>query len=233
MLAILATLAVPTIAAVLFKRGFERQFVVGLSPLAPGKRFAGPAYTMRAIPIRPDIRAGLEDGSVPNLHRKALRDIPSGSVLVSDTGRAVHCSVLGDILAESLIVRGVAGAVLDGGAADVARLAEMDLPVTCAGSAPVPWMSSLYVVDVQTPIDCCGVAVFPGDVMVGDDNGVICVPAALAEQVAREALAKEELETFIVSRVRSGAPIEGTYPPNAETLSAFGAWRRDPNNQGQ
>jgi regulator of RNase E activity RraA len=220
----IANLPVPTLAAILFRKGYEKQFVTGLVPLSR-KRFAGPAYTLRAIPTRPDVRAALASGAIRNLHRVALADIPAGAVLVADSGQTKDCSMLGDILAESLQVRGVAGVVLDGGAADTPRLAELDMPVVCAGSAPVPWLGRLYVADVQVPIDLCGVAVFPGDIVVGDACGVIVVPSALAEEVAREAQEKEDMEVFILERIRAGAPVEGTYPPNAATLAEYAAWR--------
>lgn len=220
----LSALPVPTIAAILFRKGYERQFVVGLAPLS-ARRFAGPAYTLRAIPTRPDLRAGLADGSLPNLHRVALRDIPAGSVWVADTGGRTDCSVLGDILAESLMVRGVAGVVLDGGAADTPRLSELAMPIVCAGSAPVPWLGSLYICALQGPINLRGVAVFPGDIIVGDACGVVVVPAALAADVAREAADKEAQEEFILERIRAGAPVEGTYPPNEKTLADYKAWQ--------
>ncbi|OBZ93506.1 hypothetical protein ADU59_21930 [Pararhizobium polonicum] len=222
--AYLARLPVPTLAAVLFRKGYEKQFVTGLMPLST-RRFAGPAYTLRAIPTRPDLRTAVASGTVPNLHRQALREIPAGGVLVADTGRTTGCSVLGDILAESLIVRGIAGVVVDGGVADTQRLAELDLPVVCTGSAPVPWPGTLYIADLQVPVNLCGVAVFPGDIIVGDACGVIVIPAALAAEVAHEAREKEEMEIFILERIRAGAPLDGTYPPNEAALADYAAWR--------
>lgn len=222
----------PTVAAVLFKKGFEAQFMAGLRPVS-GRGFAGPAYTVRAIPTRRDLREGLASGAIENLHRKALREIPAGAVFVADTGRQTGCSILGDIFGESLARKGVAGVVLDGGVADIVRFAELDLPLICASSAPVPWIGSLFIAELQGAIGCCGVAVFPGDIIVGDGNGAVCVPASLAADVAREAAQKEELETFLVERVRAGAPVDGTYPPNAETLAAYDRWRAGKTTEGQ
>jgi len=113
--------------------------------------------------------------------------------------------------------------VTDGGIADLAALGEVPLPVFSAGSAPVPAGARVVVADTGVPIGCRGVPVYPGDIVVGDAAGVVVVPAQLAETVAEKALEKEKLEAFLLERLKAGAPLDGTYPPDASTLAAYRA----------
>lgn len=215
---------VPAISQTLFGLGIMNAFVPGLSPADPQRcRFAGPACTLRAIPIREDVRAAIAEGRLANPHRQALAGVRSGEVLITDIGDIPRISLFGDLIGTHLANVGVAAIVTDGGVADLAALADVPLPVFSAGSAPVPASGRVVVVDIRRPIDCRGVPVYDGDIVVGDKAGVVVVPAHLAGQVAAKALEKERLETFLLERLRAGAPLEGTYPPNAETLAAYRA----------
>lgn len=215
---------VPAISQTLFGLGIMNAFIAGLSPANPDTcRFAGPACTLRAIPMREDIRTAISEGKVANPHRQALAGVRSGEVIVTGIGNIPGISMFGDLIGTHLANRGVAGIVTDGGIADLAALAAVPLPVFSAGSAPVPASGRVVVVGTREPIDCRGVPVYDGDIVVGDIAGVVVVPAHLAATVAAKALEKERLEAFLLDRLQAGAPLEGTYPPNADTLAAYRA----------
>jgi regulator of RNase E activity RraA len=221
----LAAVAVPTLSAVLYARGLRTRFLHGLVPANPAARMVGPAYTVRAIPVREDLRDAVAAGRAENLHRRFLSEAPSGAVVVFATGGAAHVSVLGDIIAGAMARNGVAGAVVDTGVADLPAVARLALPVFHAGgSAPVPSGAAVTVVDRGLPVGIAGVAVFPDDLMVGDASGVVCIPRAIAAEVAAEAAEKERLEGWIVEQIAAGAPLEGTYPPDAATKERYRAW---------
>jgi regulator of RNase E activity RraA len=225
--AALAAIPVPTLSAVLFARGLRSRFLHGVLPANPdGPRMVGPAYTLRAIPVREDLRDAVARGEAPNRHRQFFSEAPPGAVLVCATGGAAHVSVLGDIIATALGRRGVAGAVVDTGVADLPAVAALALPVFHAGgSAPVPSSAAVMMVDRDLPVGMGGVAVFPGDIMVGDANGVVCIPAGIAAVVAAEAAEKLAFEDWAQREIEAGAPLEGTYPPDAATKARYGAWK--------
>lgn len=131
--------------------------------------------------------------------------------------------MFGELIATHLKLRGVAAVVTDAGVADAADVAATGLPFFCQGSAPIPGPARRIVSDIDRPVDCMGVTVVPGDVLVGDANGVAVIPAALAETVAAKAEDKERLERFLLARLKEGAPLDGTYPPDAATLAAYRA----------
>ena len=223
----LSGIPVPTLSAVLSARGLRSRFLHGLMPAAPNViRMVGPAYTIRAIPVREDLRDAVARGEAPNLHRRFFSEAPPGAVLVCATDGATHVSVLGDIIAAALVRRGVAGAVVDTGVADLPAVAALPLPVFHAGgSAPVPSAAAVMVVDRDLPVGIGAVAVFPGDILVGDACGVVCIPRDMAPGVAAEAAEKLELETWIGTEIAAGVPLEGTYPPDAGTRARFAAWK--------
>jgi regulator of RNase E activity RraA len=226
LIATLSGVAVPTISAVLYARGLRSRFLYGVAPANPaGPRMIGPAFTLRCIPVREDLRDAVAAGRAPNLHRQFLGAVPPGAVLVAAVG-AAHVSVLGDIIATALHRRGVAGVVMDGGVSDLPIVAGMAFPVFHAGgSAPVPSGAATMVVDHSLPIGVANVAIFPDDVMVGDASGVICIPRAIAAEIAVEAAEKERLEEWILAEINAGAPLEGTYPPDAATKARYKAAR--------
>lgn len=222
LLAALSAVAVPTLSAVLYARGLRTRFLHGVAPAHPESRMVGPAYTIRAIPVREDLRDAVAAGGAENLHRRFLSEAPAGAAVVIATGGAAHVSVLGDIIATALHRAGVAGVVVDTGVSDLPAVARLPLPVFHAGgSAPVPSGAAVMIVDRGLPVGLAGVAVFPDDVMVGDPSGVVCIPRAIAAEVAAEAAEKERLEAWILGEIAAGAPLEGTYPPDAATKARY------------
>ncbi|MBX5452896.1 MAG: ribonuclease activity regulator RraA [Acidobacteriia bacterium] len=215
-----------TLTTQLFKRGISNVFMCGVKPLTPAApKLVGPAFTLRNIPARADL-VKMEVLANPEYpQRKAIEMTPPGHVLVIDSRGEAGAGTVGDILAKRLQVRGVAGVVTDGGLRDTASLAELGFPLYCAAPAAPLSLALHYAVDLQVPIGCGGVAVFPGDVIVGDADGVVVIPQAIADDIAREAAEQEMLEQFLFQRIAEGAALPGTYPPDDETRAAFAAWR--------
>jgi regulator of RNase E activity RraA len=157
--------------------------------------------------------------------RKAIESTPPGHVLVSDCRRDARAASAGSILMTRLKVRGAAGFVSDGGLRDSPEIAGFDLPVYCGGPAPPLNLVHHHAVDMNVPIGCGGVPVFPGDVVFGDAEGVVVIPRHLAAEVARDAAEQEELEAFVLEEVQKGAPVIGTYPPSPAVKARYDAWR--------
>ena len=217
-----------TLTTQLFKRGFRNVFMQGVSRLTSpaGGNLVGPAFTMRNIPSREDLDqlSAFENPEHPQ--RKAIETAPPGSVLVLDCRGEKRVASGGQILVTRLDKRGVAGLVSDGPVRDSGAIAKMDFPVYCAGgSAPLNLIQH-HAIDLNVPIGCGGVAVYPGDVIVGDDEGVVVIPRHLADEVAADAAEQEQLEEFVLERIQNGAKLPGTYPPNAETRAAYAEWRK-------
>ena len=224
----LRAVSVATVTMQLLKRGLRHTFIQSSRPLNPQHaRFAAEAYTLRTVPMREDLGtlAVLADPEYPQ--RKAIEACPPGQVLVCDSRGEQRAGMLGDILTTRLMMRGVAAFVTDGPMRDAAAVAAIEFPTFCTGSAAPASLAAHFAVAVQEPIACGGVAVFPGDVLVGDADGVCVVPRSIADDIAHDAGEQELLEEFILERVRGGAPVPGTYPPDEATLQAFEAWRRD------
>jgi regulator of RNase E activity RraA len=215
-----------TITGILLaKKGMRTRWIAGVRPVSPARcSFVGPAFTLRYVPIREDLdsKAGLHDPDNPMRH--AIETIAAGSVFVLDMRGELGCGALGDILVSRLIARGVVGVVADGAMRDVGPLSEMALPVFCAGAAAPPSGNSLLAMDVQRPIGCGGVLVYPGDIVVGDSDGVVVIPRHLADEVAQAGHEKEQIEAWIKQRVQKGAVIPGNYPPNAAVEAAYRQW---------
>ncbi|HYS66088.1 MAG TPA: ribonuclease activity regulator RraA [Paraburkholderia sp.] len=217
--------SVPTLIQILTKKGLRTRFFERLKPIsAANSRFVGEAFTIRSIPVREDVRDASGAPGARNPHRQALSEIGAGSVVVFDARGLDTVSQLGDIIARYLLRMGVRGVVTDGGVGDAPLIDELGLPVFHAASAPVPGGNRLQVVDWQVPIGCAGIAVYPGDIIVGDANGAVCIPRDKALEVARLARAQEHLEAFLMSELDAGAPLEGTYPPNPATLERYAAF---------
>ena len=218
-----------TLCTQLFKRGFRNVYIQGVKRLTTksGGNLVGPAFTMRSIPAREDLDqiSAFDDPNHPQ--RKAIESVPPGHVLVLDCRGETRVASGGQILTTRLQVRGAAGLVSDGPVRDSGAIAQMDFPVYCAGgSAPLNLLQH-HAIDQNIPIGCGGVAVYPGDAIVGDDEGVVVIPAHLADEVAEAAVEQEKMEMFILERVQNGAKLAGTYPPNAETKAAFEVWRKE------
>lgn len=215
-----------TLTMQLLKRGFRNVFIQDATPLDPARcRFAAEAYTLRFIPMREDLSRPEVLGDPEYPPRKAIEDMPPGQVMVVDCRGDRRAGALGDILVTRLSKRGCAAVVADGPMRDAAAVAAVGLPVFCNGSAAPASITVHFGADIGRPIACGGVAVFPGDVLVGDTDGVVVIPRALADDVARDSAEQELLEEFLIGRVRDGHPTTGTYPPNEDTLAAYDAWR--------
>ncbi|HKU97248.1 MAG TPA: ribonuclease activity regulator RraA [Vineibacter sp.] len=213
-----------TITMQLMKRGL-RQMAINLRPINPNAaRIVGPAYTLRYIPAREDLTPPPKPTDPSNAQREAVEHAPAGAVVVVSTGGELRSGTFGDILAARMMVRGIAGIVSDGGVRDAPVLATMNLPVFAVCPTAPPSMTSLMPVDVQRPIGCGGVPVFPNDVIVSDADGVVVVPRHIANDVARDSADQEHLEKFIALQVMKGKAIPGLYPPNDETRAAYKAW---------
>ena len=228
-LAHLRKVSVATLCTQLFKRGFRNVYIQGIARLTDpsGGNMVGPAYTMRSIPAREDIDQISAFDNPDHPQRKGIESVPPGHVLVLDCRGETRVASGGQILTTRLMVRGAAGLVSDGPVRDSGQIAEMDFPVFCAGgSAPLNLIHH-HAIDLNVPIGCGGVAVYPGDIMVGDEEGVALVPRHLADEVAADAAEQETMEQFILERVQGGAILRGTYPPNAETRAAFEVWRKE------
>ena len=222
----LRRISTPTLTTQLFKAGFRNTFLAGVRPLCPDRRMAGEAVTVRFAPARED-RAGYEVLADPNYpQRHAIENIQAGQVLVMDCRGVATAANAGDILVSRLQVRGAAGLVLDGGIRDYPSVQMFGFPVYALGPAAPAHVVRHVAVDENVPIGCAEVLVMPGDIMVGDGEGVVCIPRAVADKVAVHGLEQEELEAFILEKIRAGAPLPGTYPPNEETLAEYEAWKR-------
>ena len=220
----LAACSVPAVVSTLFRMGFQNVFLKGVRPLAPNApTMVGPALTLRTIPIREDMRAAIAEGQIDNFQGRAFNETGPGEVLVCEAAGVTQTSLLGDMVATAFKVRGVAGIVLDGGVNDRAAIEKIGLPVYASGDAALPFTSHRHITGLNEPIGCGGVAIFPGDVMIGDQNGVAAIPRDIVAEVAEKALDREELEAYCADRLREGAPLATTYPPNAETVAAFRA----------
>lgn len=216
-----------TLTMQLLKRGIKSVWMEGPKPLAEGQdRIAGPAYTLRFIPGREDL-SGPEILKRTDLaQRRAIEECPEGHILVVDALGRIDGAAIGDILATRLHVRGVAGMVSDSNVRDADGVKASNLPVWCPGAAAPASVASLSDGDLQVPIGCGGVAVIPGDWIVCDNDGVVVVPQALAEEVAAGGLEQELHEQFILEQVKHGAAIPGTYPPSEENLAKYQEWKR-------
>jgi len=215
-----------TLTTVLFKRGLRNTYIQGIGPLNPdAPPMVGEAYTLRYIPAREDLDVidVFKDPSHPQ--RKAVEAIPPGHVLVMDCRGDASVASAGSILVTRMMIRGAAGVVSDGGLRDSMEIAQLPFPTYCAGPSAPTNLIKHHAVDLNVPIGCGGVPVFPGDIVVGDGEGVVVIPANIAEDVAQEAADQDVFETFVTEKVKSGASIVGLYPPNEATQKEYAEWR--------
>ena len=215
-----------TLTTVLLKKGVRQTFMRGPKPLiANSPRIVGEAFTLRFVPAREDL-ATPESWANPRSTRGAIEDMPEGVVAVADAMGITSAGIFGDILVARMKVRKVAGLVTDGAVRDGDGVKAVGLPFWCAGVAAPPSVAGLTFVNWQEPIGCGGVAVFPGDVIVADNDGAVCVPQKLAEAVAKEAVEQEAFEGWAAEEVLKGAKLPGLYPPNEETRQRYEAGRK-------
>jgi regulator of RNase E activity RraA len=222
----LSRISTPSLCTELFRLGFRSVFLEGVRPVAAGCRMAGPARTVRFVPAREDVATyeALGDPAYPQRH--AIEHVAPGEVLVMDCRGVAGAAGAGDILIARLRARGAAGLALDGGIRDWESAKASGLPVYALGPAAPAHVSRLFAVDENVPIGCAGVLVMPGDIVVGDGEGVVCVPRTAADTVAQRGSEREALEAFILDKVRAGASLPGTYPPGPELLAEYEEHRR-------
>lgn len=212
-----------TITTILLKKGLRNVWIRGARPLRPGQpRLVGRAFTLRFVPAREDL-ATPESWSSPKSTRAAIEAMPEGCIAVVDAMGVTDAGIFGDILCARMAKKGVAALITDGVVRDVAGVLATGLPVWCRGIAAPPSVAGLTFVDWQQPIGCGGVAVFPDDIIVVDDDGAVLIPAALVDEVVELAPEQERLESWIMREVQAGAPLAGLYPPNAENKARYEA----------
>jgi len=222
----LTAVTTATLTTILLKKGLRNVWIRGALPLAPGTpRMAGRAFTLRFIPAREDL-ATPASWSSPKSTRAAIEEMPAGCIAVIDANGCKDAGLWGDILCARMAKRGVAALVSDGVVRDVAGVLSTGLPVWAAGVAAPPSVAGLTFVDWQQPIGCGGVAVFPDDVIVADQDGAVVIPAAMVDEVTTLAVEQERLEGWIMAEVSRGVPLPGLYPANAETQARYEAWKK-------
>ena len=217
-----------TIATLLYKRGLRNQFIQDVHPLGPerSENMVGPAYTLRYIPAREDLNQLDVFRNPEHPQRKAVEQAPSGVVMVFDSRKDARAASAGSILIARLMARGAVGVVTDGGFRDSMEIARMDIhSYHHRPSAPTN-LTLHQAIDIDVPVACGEVAVWPGDILVGDGEGVIVIPRAIAEEIATDAFEMTVYEDFVLDQVNAGETIVGLYPQTrAEVADTFKAWR--------
>ncbi|WP_237479171.1 ribonuclease activity regulator RraA [Lichenibacterium dinghuense] len=225
----LRTVTSGSLTTELFKKGLRQCFLVGLKPINPSAtRFAGEAYTLRMIPAREDLDTidTLKPHPNPdNLQWEAVENIPPGHVLVIDSRNDPRAASAGAMLPTRLKVRGAAAIVTDGSFRDGQELAELDFPAYARAITASTRLSYHRVADLNVPIACADVAVYPGDILVGDGDGVTVIPRHLAAEMADLCEARDELEKYLHHRIAAGEGLYGVYPPTPQVRADFAAWK--------
>ena len=225
----LKSVSTATLATCLFKKGLKNQFIQNVSPLKSGKAImVGEAFTLRYIPAREDLNPIEVFRDPKHPQRVAVETCPEGAVLIIDSRKDARAASAGSILVSRLMVRGAAGIVTDGGFRDSDIIAALDIPSYHSRPSAPTNLTLHQAIDINVPIGCGDVAVFPGDVVVGDDDGVMVIPAHLADEVAIETTNMTIFEDFVTDKVLEGRSIIGLYPPTAEqTLVDFEVWKKE------
>ncbi len=225
----LKTVSTATICTALYKRGFRNQLIQDVRPLNPDLEvMVGPAYTLRYIPAREDLNpiSVFQDHEHPQ--RKAIEECPPGAVFVIDSRKDARAASAGGILVSRLMVRGVAGIVTDGGFRDSPDIAQLSIPAYHNRPSAPTNLTRHQALDINVPIGCGDAPVWPGDVIVGDGEGVVVIPAHLADEIAEEAVEMTALEDFVAEQVLNGRSILGLYPATDEqTKTDFATWRAE------
>ncbi|MET4483740.1 ribonuclease activity regulator RraA [Bradyrhizobium sp. F1.13.3] len=218
-----------TLTTQLFKRNYRQQFLVGVTPLNPNAgSFAGEAFTLRFIPSREDKDWDLSDlrkRGEDNMQWEAVEAIGVGQVLMIDSRNDHRAASAGNMLMTRMMRKGVAAAITDGAFRDGSEIAKMPFPAYCTANTASTRPAYHRAVDMQLPIGCAGVAVYPGDIIVGDSDGVVVVPRAIAGELADDSHEQEFREKFLFTKIDAGAPLWGTYPPNEAMMQEYAEWR--------
>lgn len=223
----LKRISTASIATALFKRGLRKQFIQGVVPVSPkSENMVGPAYTLRYIPAREDRNPITVFRNADHPQRVAIETCPEGHVLVMDARKDARAATAGSILITRLALRGAAGVVSDGGFRDATGIGALDMPAYYACPSAPTNLTLHEALDLNVPISCGDAPVFPGDIIVGDRDGVIVIPAHLADEIAEECAGMEAFEDFVLQEVLSGTPIIGLYPCTLEeNQKKFDDWR--------
>lgn len=224
--ATLETVTTATLTTILLKKGLRNVWMRGTRPFREGqKRTVGRAFTLRFVPAREDL-ATPESWASPKSTRAAIEAMPAGVIAVADSMGTTDAGIFGDILCARMVKRGVAGLVTDGVVRDRSGVLSTGMKVWCQGAAAPPSVAGLTFVDWQQPIGCGGVAVFPNDIVVVDDDGAVCIPQALLADILAQAPGQEHMEGWIMDEVGRGVALPGLYPMNAETKARYEAAKR-------
>lgn len=225
-IATLETITTATLTTILLKKGLRNVWMRGTQPVRPGQpRKVGRAFTLRFVPAREDL-ATPESWASPKSTRAAIEAMPAGVIAVADSMGTTDAGIFGDILCARMVKRQVAALVTDGAVRDMSGVLSTGLNVWCQGAAAPPSVAGLTFVDWQQPIGCGGVAVFPNDVIVVDQDGAVCIPQALLDEVVALAPEQERMEGWIMEEVGRGVALPGLYPMNADTKTRYEAWRQ-------
>jgi regulator of RNase E activity RraA len=224
-ISILEGISTATLTTVLLKKGLRNVWMRGTKPIRPNqKRAVGPAFTLRFVPAREDLATPASWAS-PISTRAAIEAMPEGCIAVADAMGVLDAGIFGDILCSRMVQRRVAGLVTDGAVRDAVGVLSTGLPVWCNGVAAPPSVAALTFVGWQEPIACGGVAVFPDDIVVVDEDGAVLIPAAYLEAVLAEAPEQEQMEAWIMTEVARGVALPGLYPMNEPTKARYNAWK--------
>ena len=225
-IATLKTVSTATITTVLLKKGLRNVWIRGAKPIRQGQpRLVGPAFTLRFVPAREDL-ATPESWGNPISTRAAIEAMPEGVIAVIDAMGVQDAGVFGDILCARMAKKNVAAMVTDGVVRDLAGVLSTNLPIWCAGVAAPSSVTGLTFVNWAEPIGCGGVAVFPDDVIVADDDGCVLIPQALLDHVLAHAPEQERMEGWIMEEVGRGEKLPGLYPMNEATKARYEAWKK-------
>lgn len=223
----LLRVAVSTLTTCLYKAGVTRCSPTGIGALHRQQpRMVGPAFTLRFVPMRED-RGGMKSyGGTENIHQQAFEQCPPGAVLVVDTRSETRACTCGDLLIGRLKARGCAGVVTDGGFRDTPHIAALNFPAYQRQSVAPPSFGYLQAVELNGPIGCGDVAVYPGDIVVGDAEGVVVIPADMANDIAEAAWEQTGYEEFAAEEVANGRSIIGLYPATDASRADYQAWQQ-------
>ena len=224
----LMTVSTATICTALYKRGLRNQFIQDVRPLrADGPNMVGEAFTLRYIPAREDLNPISVFLDQKHPQRVAIEQCPPGCVMVIDSRKDARAASAGSILVSRLMKRGVAGVVTDGGFRDSPEISRLDIPAYHARPSAPTNLTVHQALDINVPIGCGDAPVWPGDVVVGDGEGVVVIPAHMAAEIAAEAVEMTAFEDFVGEKVMEGRSILGLYPPTQEQSKIdFEAWRK-------
>jgi len=222
----LKAVSTATICTALYKRGLRNQMIQGVLPLGKSVPMVGEAFTLRYMPAREDRNPVSVFADRNHPQRKAVEDCPPGAVMVIDSRKDPRAASAGSILVTRMMIRGCAGVVTDGGFRDSPEIADMKIPAYHTRPAAPTNLTFHEAIGINEPIGCGDAPVFPGDVIVGDGEGVVVIPADIADEIADEATEMTVFEDFVTEQVQAGKTIIGLYPAtNDETKTDFAAWR--------